>query len=70
MAEYSQVKPGGIDCSEWIELFFDTYSLTAIGLLFRSWPDGACTMDQSAIQMAVFDVIKDEVIKWQEDNNR
>ena len=52
--------PGGTPMATWVRLFFLTYSVTKIGLLFNGWPNGRPAEDQSQLLLEVFGVMRDE----------
>jgi hypothetical protein len=55
--------PGGTPMAIWVKLFFLTYSVTKIGLLFNAWPDGRAAEDQPQLLLDVFGVMRDEAVQ-------
>lgn len=56
--------------SEWLDVFHHCHEPGLEGVVRVAWPDGKCYLEQEAIVIDMFDLIRDELGKMRERNGQ
>lgn len=54
---------GGLGMPAWFKLWENSYAVSQMGVWRIAWPDGLSTLEQPAITVAMFDLIKNMLME-------